>query len=148
MLRVVHIRNKKRTDKQTWNFTNMINCFYCYVIKSAGEIIKKVLLSIFWNLLIIEINLSQIRILDSKCENVCAVCLYLFFFFSSANPLHFTCTMQIDDTWSLHKPVFNQFWIVGRMIVLWNYIGCIQPPYQPFISKTIRYWLFAKRIDW
>ena len=26
-LRVVHIRNKKRSEWQTWNFTNMINCF-------------------------------------------------------------------------------------------------------------------------
>ena len=31
MLRVDHIRNKKR------NFTNMINCFCCYVIKLAGD---------------------------------------------------------------------------------------------------------------
>ena len=74
-LRVAHIRNKKRT----WNFTNMINCFCCYVIKSAGEIAKRVLLSIFWNLLLIEINLSQIRISGSKREKVCAVCPYLLF---------------------------------------------------------------------
>ena len=72
MLRVVHIRNKKRTDWQIWNFTNMINCFCCYVIKSAGEIAKKVLLSMNWNLLLIEIDLSQIRISDSKREKVCA----------------------------------------------------------------------------
>ena len=80
MSRVVHIRNKKRTDWQTWNFTNMINCFCCYVIKSAEEIAKKVLLSIFWNLLLIEINLSQIRITDSKREKVCVVCPYLLFY--------------------------------------------------------------------
>ena len=74
LLRVVHIRNKKRNDWQTWNFTNMINCFCCYVIKSAAEIAKKVLLSIFWNLLLIEINLSQVRISDSKREKVSGVC--------------------------------------------------------------------------
>ena len=68
MLRVVHIRNEKRTEWQTGNFTNMINCFCCYVIKSAGETAKKVLLSVIWNLLLIEINLSQIRISDSKRE--------------------------------------------------------------------------------
>ena len=73
------IRNKKRTEWQTWNFTNMINCFCCYVIKSAGETAKKVLLSIFWNLLLIEINLSQITISDSKREKVCAVCPYPLF---------------------------------------------------------------------
>ena len=43
MLRVVHIRNKNRTDWQTWNFTNILNCSCCCVIKSAGEIAKKVL---------------------------------------------------------------------------------------------------------
>ena len=80
MLRVVHIRNKKQTEWQTWNFTHKFNnCFCCYVIKSAGETAKKVLLSVIWNLLLIEINLSQIRISDSKLEKVCAVCLYLLF---------------------------------------------------------------------
>ena len=58
-------------------FTNMINCFCCYLIKSAGEIANKVFLSIFWNLLLIEISLSQIRISDSKREKVCAVYPYL-----------------------------------------------------------------------
>ena len=58
-LRVVHIRNKKRTEWQTWNFTNMINCFCYFVIKSAEETAKKVLLSIIWNLLLVEINLSN-----------------------------------------------------------------------------------------
>ena len=56
-------------------------CLCCYVIKLAGEIAKKVLLSIFWNLLLIEINLSQIRISDSKREKGCAVCPYLLFLF-------------------------------------------------------------------
>ena len=35
---------KKHADEsewQIWNFTNMINCFCCYVIKSAGETAKK-----------------------------------------------------------------------------------------------------------
>ena len=35
--------------------------FFCYVIKSAGETVRKVLLSVIWNLLLIEISLSQIR---------------------------------------------------------------------------------------
>ena len=39
-------------------------CFCCYVIKSAGEAANKVLLSVVWNPLPIEINLSQIRALD------------------------------------------------------------------------------------
>ena len=57
----------------------MINCFCCYVIKLAGEIDKKVLLSVIWNLQLIEIHLSQIRISESKREKVCAVCPYLLF---------------------------------------------------------------------
>ena len=80
MLRVFHIRNKKRTEWQICNFTNVINCFCCYVIKSAGGIAKKVLLSVIWNILLIEMNLSQIRISDSKREKLCAVCPYLLFF--------------------------------------------------------------------
>ena len=80
-LRVVYIRNKKWTEWQTWNFTNMINCFCCYVIKSAGETAKSVLLSVIWNLLLIEINLFQIRISGSKREKVCAVCPYLLFYY-------------------------------------------------------------------
>ena len=79
MLRVVLIRNKKRTDWQTWNFTNMINCFCCYVIKLAGETAKRVLLSVIWNLMIIEIHQSQIRISDSKREKVCAICPFFLF---------------------------------------------------------------------
>ena len=58
----------------------MINCFCCYVIKSAGETAKEVLLSIIWNLMLIELYLSKIRISDSKREKVCAVCPYLLFF--------------------------------------------------------------------
>ena len=68
---------KQETEWQTWNFTNMLNCFRGYVIKSAGETTKKVLLSVIWNVMLIEINLSQIMISDSKCEKVCAVCPYL-----------------------------------------------------------------------
>ena len=54
-------------------------CFSCYVIKSAEEAANKVLLSVVWNPLLIEINLSQIRALDIKREKVCAVCPYLLF---------------------------------------------------------------------
>ena len=57
----------------------MINCICCYVIKSAGETANKVLLSVIWNILLIEINLSQIRTSDSKREKVCAVWQYLLF---------------------------------------------------------------------
>ena len=79
-LRVVYIRNKQ-TKWQTWSFTNMINYFCCDVIKTAEETIKNVLLSVIWNTLLIEINLSQIRTLDIKREKVCAVCPYLSFKF-------------------------------------------------------------------
>ena len=54
-------------------------CFCCYDIKSAGEAVNKVLLSVVWNPLLIEINVSQIRTLDIKREKVCAVCPYLLF---------------------------------------------------------------------
>ena len=66
-----------------WNFTNMFNCFCCYVIKSAGEITKKVLLPVIWNLMLIEIHLSQIRISGSKREKVLYV-RYARTFYSKA----------------------------------------------------------------
>ena len=54
MLRVVHIRNKKRNENhgilQTWSIV------FVAVIKLAGETDKKVLLSVIWNLLLIEIK--------------------------------------------------------------------------------------------
>ena len=52
-------------------------CFRCYVIKSAGE--PRKYCSVICNLLLIEINLAQIRIVDIKREKVCAVCPYLLF---------------------------------------------------------------------
>ena len=53
------------------------------VINSARKTGKKVLLSVILNLMLIEINLYQIRISDSrpKRENVCAVYPYLLFVF-------------------------------------------------------------------
>ena len=53
--------------------------FCCYVIKSAEEAANRVLLSVIWNLMLIEIHLFQIMISDSKREKVCAVCPYLLF---------------------------------------------------------------------
>ena len=79
-LRVVYIRNNKRTEWQTWNLTNMTNCFCRYVISSSGETAEKVLLLIIWNPLLIEINFSQIRTMIIKHEKVCAVCPYLLFY--------------------------------------------------------------------
>ena len=80
-LSVAHIRNKKGIEWQTWNFTNMINCFCCYVIKSAQETAKKVFLSLPSHLksTAYKINLFQIRILDIKREKVCAVWPYILF---------------------------------------------------------------------
>ena len=46
--------------------------FCCYVIKSAGEIAKQVLLSIISNLLLIKINLSQIRTVNARKYVLCA----------------------------------------------------------------------------
>ena len=78
-IKAVHAINKKRTEWQTWNFTNMISCYCCYVFKSEREIVKEVLLSVIWNLLLIQINRFGIRILYMKREKVCAVCPYLLF---------------------------------------------------------------------
>ena len=61
--------------------TNMINCFCCYIIKSAAETAKKVLLSVISNLLLIQINISQIRISDNKHEEVLR-CARTFYFYS------------------------------------------------------------------
>ena len=62
-------------------FTKMINCFCCYVIKSAGETANNVLLSVKGNPLRIKINLSQIMTFNIKREKVCAVCPYLLLYF-------------------------------------------------------------------
>ena len=49
--------------------------------QSAGETAKKVLLSVIWKLTLKKKkHISQIRILDSKREKVCAICPYLLFF--------------------------------------------------------------------
>ena len=118
-----HIRNKKRTEWQTWNFTNMINCFFCYVIKSVGQIAKKVLLSIIWNLLLIEINLSQIRISDSKGDKVCAVCPYLLFYYIiTAYIARHLLQVLISESWTtvhvlhfIHILHFKKFyWNEGK----------------------------------
>ena len=95
-LRVVQMGNKKRTEWQTWNFTNMINCFCCYVSKLEGEIAKKVLLSVIWNPMLIEINLSQIRTLYTKCKKV-SVCLYLIFCVLTSMSLQTTLSELVQD---------------------------------------------------
>ena len=58
-LRLVYLRHKQTnsvTNKEFYKYVQY--CFCCYVIKSAGETAKKVLLSAIWNLLLIEISLS------------------------------------------------------------------------------------------
>ena len=79
-LRVVYLRNKQTNSVTNIEFYKHVQyCFCCFVIKSAGEAANKVLLSVVWNPLLIEINLPQIRALDIKREKVCAVCPYLLF---------------------------------------------------------------------
>ena len=81
-LRVVYLRNKPTNSLTNMEFYKHVQyCFCCYVIKSAGEAANKVLLSVVWNPLLIEINLFQIRTLNIKRERVCAVCPYLLFIF-------------------------------------------------------------------
>ena len=74
MLREVHIRKKKRSNKhgilQTWSIVSV-------AMLPAVETAVKVLLSVVINPLLIEINFSQIRTLDIKREKVCEVCPYL-----------------------------------------------------------------------
>ena len=80
ILRVVYLRNKQTNSVTNIEFYKHVQyCFCCYVIKSA-EATNKVLLSVVWNPLLIEINLSQIRTLEIKCEKVCAGCPYLSFY--------------------------------------------------------------------
>ena len=55
------IKGSSYKEQETYWVTNMPNCFCCYFIKSPGETAKKVLLSVIWNLPLIEISLSQIR---------------------------------------------------------------------------------------
>ena len=79
-LRVVYLSNKQTNSVTNIEFYKHVQYFFCcYVIKSAGGTAKKVLLSVIWNPLLIEINLSQIRTLDTKREKVCTVCPYLLF---------------------------------------------------------------------
>ena len=85
----------------------MINCFCCYVIKSAGEVANKVLLSVVLNSLLIEINVSQIRALDIKCEKVCAVCPYLLLDYVFTTTFHFT---------SVEECYYPLFCVFKRMI--------------------------------
>ena len=75
-LRVVYTRNKQINWVTTWNITNMINIVS--VFKSEGETAKKVLLSVIWNRLLIEKNLSWIRTLNIKRKKVlrCARTFY------------------------------------------------------------------------
>ena len=82
-LSVVYIRNKQTNSVTNMEFYKHVQyCFCWYVIKSAGEAANEILLSVVWNPLLIEINLSQfIRALDIKREKVCAVCQYLLLIF-------------------------------------------------------------------
>ena len=123
MLRVVNIIKKKRSNKHGILQKCSI-LFYCYVIKSAGEVANKVLLSVVWNPLLIEINLSQIWILSTKREKVFAVCQYLlclyilqyknspvttnFIWFTQ----HFYCKSEMNKKTELTKIVFDMLRII------------------------------------
>ena len=116
-LRVVYLRNKQTNSVTNMKFYKHVQyCFYCYVIKSAGEATNKLLLSVFWNPLLIEINLSQIRTLDIKREKVCAVCPYLLFLFWWVLP-----PLKIFDTF-LTPYICNLYQLD---IILWKYCSYV-----------------------
>ena len=93
-LRVVYLKNKQTNSVTNMEFYQHAQyCFCCYVIKSAGEAANNVLLSVVWNPLLIEINLSQIMTLDIKREKVCAVCPYLLCFLKQ------DCFCLFENTW-------------------------------------------------
>ena len=99
----------------------MISCFCCYVIKSAGETAKKVLLTVIWNLMLIEIHLSQIRIPDSKREKVCAVYPYLLFLFTI---VIYICTEHQKrwtpcNIWKSDKWGGRLYWRYINVVPLW-----------------------------
>ena len=79
---VLELKPNKEANELRYNFLVVYKYYvlFCYyVIKSAGEAANKVLLSVVWNPLVIEISLSQIRALDIKREKVCSMCPYLLF---------------------------------------------------------------------
>ena len=85
-LRVIYLRNKQTNSVTNMEFYKYVQyCFCCYVIKSAIETDNKVFLSVIWNPLLLEINLSRISTLDIKREQVCAVCPYLLILLTCLN---------------------------------------------------------------
>ena len=100
-----------------WNFTYNIHCFCCYVIKSAGETAKKVLLSV--NLMLIEIHLYQIRIFDSKREKVCAVSPYLLLM----NNFIIQCQKCLESEGNQFQHLLGwQGWVLV-FLILFSYIS-------------------------
>ena len=126
-LRVVYLRNKQTNSVTNMAFYKHVQySFCCYVIKSAGKAANKVLLSVVWNPLLIEINLSQIRALDIKREKVCAVC-----------PVPF---IQIHIT--INWIYFKWIRVSKLLIIVWFPNVPLEKKIECFTSKPNALWTF------
>ena len=114
------LRNKKRNDNM--EFYKHDQLFYCYVITLAEETAKKVLLSVVWNPLLIEINLSQIRTLEIKREKVCVVCPYHLLFFHIIKSIHFLTVTICECLLVLTHCTITRFGfrVWGSMALVWS----------------------------
>ena len=106
-------------NKQTNSVTNMefykhdqLFLLLCYLISNRGR--NKVLLSVVWNPLLIEINLSQIRTFDIKREKVCAVCPYLLFSYQLRKLVHTNDCISFAICATFHQNSIKKLSLLAR----------------------------------
>ena len=136
-VRVVYLRNKQTDSVTNMEFYKHVHYCFCY-IKSAGEAANKVLLSVVWNPLLIEINLSQITTLEIKHGKVCAVCPYLLFHF---NFFTWFSHNRLFEIISCHI-IFNIF-LRHLLINTRNLFSIIELHEGSFISYWVRSFTYA-----
>ena len=100
-------------------------CFCYYVIKSAGEVANKVLLSVIWNPLLIEINFSQIRTLDIKCAVWSYLLFSLIFLKGSGKPYHVSIKIVFMYCTFSQELFIVGSWTFYRLFMKLDYMGIL-----------------------